>query len=97
MKIVRQGDMNQMKAVVIKPGTSTDVLVNARQVALKGKSMVKEHPKPGKGKHPKNPISKGCETVLVNGAKLAFLTVPDKCKHKMIKGSDDVLCEGKMG
>lgn len=95
-KVVRKGDINNMKAPVIT-GCSEDVLVNGKKVAVKGQSQVKNHPKPGKGEHPKNPISKGDNTVLVNGKKIAFVSVPDKCQHKMIKGSDDVLVKGEMG
>jgi uncharacterized Zn-binding protein involved in type VI secretion len=96
-KVVTKGDLNEMKAPIIT-GVSEDVLVNGKKVATKSKSMVKDHPKPGKGKHPKNEITKGSDTVLVNGMKMAFKGVPDKCKHKMVKVScQDVLCDGTMG
>lgn len=85
-----------MKAPVFK-GTVKSVLVNGKEVAVKSKSQVRTHPKPGKPFHPMNPIAKGDKNILVDGKPIAFVTVPDKCKHKMIKGSEDVLVEGKMG
>ena len=95
-KTVRKGDVNQMKAPVIK-GTIKSVLINGKETAGKDKSQVKGHPKPGKPFHPVNPLAKGDINILVEGKPIGFVNVPDRCKHRMIKGSEDVLVQGKMG
>jgi uncharacterized Zn-binding protein involved in type VI secretion len=95
-KVCRKSDINQMKGAILN-GDDT-VLCNGKPVAVKGKSFVKPHPHPGKPPlHPINPVAKGDTTVLVGGKPMAFLSVPDSCKHIMIQGSDDVLVKGQMG
>ena len=96
-KVCRKGDINNMKGA-IHQGTVKSVLINGKECAVKNKSQVKKHPKPGKPPfHPPNPVAKGDVTVLVDKMPIAFVNVPDRCKHKMIQGSDNVLVKGKMG
>lgn len=96
-EIIREGDKNNAKGFVKKGTGCQSVLVNGKPVGMKNKSQVKVHPA-GKVKHPVNPIAKGDVNILVDGNPVAFVGVPDKCKHNMIKSaSADVLVEGKMG
>lgn len=89
-QVIRKGDPNSMQGKVMKACES--VLINGKPCARKT-DPVKTHGA-GKQKHPTNPIVKGDETFLVGGKPVAYLNVQDRCKHKMIKGSTDVLTKG---
>ena len=98
MQIIREGDINQMKGAVKKKTGAQTVLVNGKPAAMKNKSMVVPHKGPKPPIHPINPIMKGDKTVLVEKMPIAFVGVPDSCKHLMIKkASPDVLVKGEMG
>ena len=97
-EVVREGDLNNAKGAVKKKTGAQTVLVNGKPVAMKNKSMVVPHKGPKPPIHPVNPIAKGDKTVLVEKLPMAFVGVPDKCKHTMIKkASPDVLVKGVMG
>lgn len=82
----------------IDKGTIKSVLINGKECAVKNKSQVKRHPAHSKPPfHRPNAVAKGDVTVLVDKMPIAFAHVPDRCKHKMVQGSNNVLVKGQMG
>jgi uncharacterized Zn-binding protein involved in type VI secretion len=97
MQVIREGDFNIMKGVVMPKTGSQTVIVDKRPVAMKARTQVVPHPGPVPPIHPMNPIAKGDKTVLVEGMPIAFVTVPDMCLHPMMKNDATVLVSGTMG